>query len=90
MHAVKVTSIGIVALAVLAGACNNVGESPNVGAGQDVARNVDAKAELQRERDDDVSHLEKRVGAYRTASIPKPTRKSSAEKARPRPGCVKS
>ena len=61
MHAVKVTTIGIAALAVLAGACNNVGESPNVGAGQDVARNVDAKAELQRERDDDVSHLEKRV-----------------------------
>ena len=63
MHGVKITGIGLVALAVMAGACRNseVGESPNASARQDAPRNVDAKADLQRERDEEISRLEKRV-----------------------------
>ena len=45
----------------MAGACNNASDSPNGTAGQDVARNVDAKADLQRQRDDEVSRLDTRV-----------------------------
>jgi hypothetical protein len=67
MHSVKVTTIGIVALAVIAGACNReVGESPAAGARQDAPRDVEAKADLQRERDDEISGLEKRVAEIET------------------------
>jgi hypothetical protein len=62
MHCVKVTTIGIVGLALLAGACNReVGESAATTAREDASANVDRKADLQRERDDEISGLEKRV-----------------------------
>ena len=61
MHCVKVTTLGIVALAVLAGACNrDVSESAATTAREDAA-NADRKADLQRERDEEISGLEKRV-----------------------------
>jgi chromosome segregation ATPase len=62
MLSVKVTSVGIVALAIIAGACNReVGESSTPSARQDAARDVDEKADLQRERDEEISRLDTRV-----------------------------
>lgn len=61
MHYGKVTAIGSLALALAAGACNReVGESRDTTVREE-SRNVDRVAELQRERDDEISRLNKRV-----------------------------
>jgi len=89
MHCVRVTTIGIAALAVLAGACNrDVSESAATAAREDAA-NADRKADLQRERGDEISGLEKRV-AEMEREYAEANDKVASGKKRPRPGCAKN
>jgi len=58
----KVATIGIVALALAAAACNrSVTDSRDAKADEAGTRNTDRAQELQRERDNDISQLDKRV-----------------------------
>src|SRR4029434_2182245 len=58
----KVATIGIVALALAAAACNrSVTDSRDTRADEASTRNTDRAQELQRERDNDISQLDKRV-----------------------------
>lgn len=67
MYTVKLTSIGIVALTVLTGACNrDRGDASVTGAREETPQAADAKADLQRERDGEVARLEKRVAGIET------------------------
>ena len=62
MHYQNMATIGIVALALAAGGCNrDVGESRDTTAGEERTPNVDRTAELQRERNEEISGLDKRV-----------------------------
>jgi hypothetical protein len=62
MHHGKIATIGIVALALASSACNsNVADSRNTAAREEGPRNTERVAELQQKRNDDISHLEKRV-----------------------------
>jgi hypothetical protein len=62
MHYRNVATIGIVGLALAAGACNrDAAESRDTTAREERTPNVDRTAELQRERDDEISGLEQRV-----------------------------
>jgi hypothetical protein len=62
MHYQNMATIGIVALALAAGGCNrDVGESRDTTAREERTPNVDRTAELQRERNEEVSGLDKRV-----------------------------
>jgi hypothetical protein len=62
MHYQNLATIGIVALALAAGGCNrDVGESRDTTAREEGTRNVDRTAELQRERNEEISRLERRV-----------------------------
>jgi len=62
MHYGKVMSTGIVALTLAVGACNrDRGESRTADVPDRAAANVDRTAELQRQRADEISRLDKRV-----------------------------
>jgi hypothetical protein len=62
MHYQNMATIGIVALALTAGGCNrDVGESRDTTAREERTPNVDRTAELQRERNEEISRLDKRV-----------------------------
>jgi phage-related minor tail protein len=62
MHYRNIATIGIVGLALAGGACNrDAVESRETTAREERTPNVDRTAELQRERDDEISGLEKRV-----------------------------
>jgi hypothetical protein len=62
MYYGKVTSIAIFGVALTIGACNRQpGEPAATSAQQDVAASPDRKAELQRERDGEISRLDQRV-----------------------------
>jgi hypothetical protein len=61
MHYGKIATIGIVAL-VASGACNsNVADSRKTTAREESPRDSERAAELQQKRNDDISHLDKRV-----------------------------
>ena len=67
MHYHNLATISIVGLALAAGACNrDAGESRDTTAREEPTPNVDRAAELQRERDDEISRLDKRVADIRT------------------------
>ncbi len=62
MHYSKIATIGIVALALASDACNrNVADSRSTTAREESPRDAGRAAELQQKRNDDISHLEKRV-----------------------------
>jgi hypothetical protein len=62
MHYQNMATIGIVAMALAAGGCNrDVGESRDTTAREERTPNVDRTAELQRERNEEISRLDKRV-----------------------------
>jgi hypothetical protein len=62
MHYGKITTIGIVALALASGACNrDVAGSRNTTAGEESPRDTGRAEELQQKRNDDISRLDKRV-----------------------------
>jgi archaellum component FlaC len=62
MHYQNMATIGIVALALAAGGCNrDVGESRDTTAREERTPNVDRTAELQRERNEEISRLDERV-----------------------------
>jgi hypothetical protein len=57
----KLMMVGIVAPALLVGACNRRGESTEPAVRDEAASTADAAAKRQQERDDDISRLDKRV-----------------------------
>jgi hypothetical protein len=62
MHYQNMATIGIVAMALAAGGCNrDVGESRDTTAREERTPNVDRTAELQRQRNEEISRLDKRV-----------------------------
>ena len=62
MHYQNIATIGIVALALAAGGCNrDAGESRDTTSREDRPPAVDRAAELQRDRNEEVSRLDKRV-----------------------------
>jgi hypothetical protein len=64
MHHANVTAVCTLALALSAGACNRgTGESPGTTAGEESSRDADRVAELQQERNEDISALNERVAA---------------------------
>jgi hypothetical protein len=63
MHYRKVATISTLALALAAGACNREVSESRGTTGSDEPRNVDRTAELQRERDREITRLNERVAA---------------------------
>ena len=62
MHYQNLATIGIVALVLAAGGCHReVGESRDTAAREERTPAVDRAAELQRERNEEISRLDKRV-----------------------------
>jgi hypothetical protein len=62
MHLQNIATIGIVALALAAGGCNrDAGESRDTTSREERPPAVDRAAELQRDRNEEVSRLDKRV-----------------------------
>jgi archaellum component FlaC len=61
MHYGRVTAIGSLALALAAGACNRQADESRDTTVRDGSPNVDRAAELQRERNDDISRLDQRI-----------------------------
>ena len=62
MHFQNLATIGIVALVLAAGGCNrDVGESRDTAAREERTPAVDRTVELQRERNEEISRLDKRV-----------------------------
>jgi hypothetical protein len=61
MHCKKLMIVGIVAPALVAGACNRRGESQEPAVRDEAANTVDDAAKRQQQRDEDISRLDKRV-----------------------------
>jgi chromosome segregation ATPase len=61
MHYTKLMIVGIVAPALVAGACNRRGESRDSVVDDRAASTADAATKAQQQRDEDISRLDKRV-----------------------------
>jgi hypothetical protein len=61
MHCQNMATIGIVALALAAGACNRDASESRDTTPRRTAPAVDRAAELQRDRNEEISRLDKRV-----------------------------
>jgi hypothetical protein len=57
----KLMIVGIVASALIAGACNRRGESPEPSVRDEAANTADDATKRQQQRDEDISRLDKRV-----------------------------
>jgi len=81
----KLMIVGIVAPALLVGACNRRGESQEPTVRDEAANTADEAAKRQQERADDISQLDKRVAEIES-EYAKASEKVVADKKTPTPG----